>query len=316
MLDIPDDSTLADIESHAADIARGAGAILSGYFGKSLNVQYKDENKRDPVTNADVEAQEFLIQAIADRFPDHSILGEEDQVQDDSPARDFVWVLDPLDGTKNFMAGLPVYASSIGVMHLGVPIAGAVFVPWPRDGGGVVLHARRGGGSFMEQEPITVFQADGPQANALIAVPGPFGRSFRIHKSIRRKIGEPRVTGSIAYEMAMTAKGVLQYSITSAPYLWDVAGGALLVMEAGGIMMRRRQDRIFGGLVTNTRWEAADSLVPSWQSGVTTMKQLRQWSSPLVLGSPGVVRYVTSHMRARRLFGLRLMVKPPPSTLQ
>ena len=152
-----DDALLAKIEAHATDMARGAGAILNSYFGKSLNVQYKDENKRDPVTNADVEAQEFLIQAIADRFPDHSILGEEDQVQDDSPARDFVWVLDPLDGTKNFMAGLPVYASSIGVMHLGVPIAGAVFVPWPRDGGGVVLHARRGGGSFMEQEPITVF---------------------------------------------------------------------------------------------------------------------------------------------------------------
>ena len=119
-----DDALLAKIEAHATDMARGAGAILNSYFGKSLNVQYKDENKRDPVTNADVEAQEFLIQAIADRFPDHSILGEEDQVQDDSPARDFVWVLDPLDGTKNFMAGLPVYASSIGVMHLGVPYCG------------------------------------------------------------------------------------------------------------------------------------------------------------------------------------------------
>ena len=311
-----DDDLLAKIETHATELARGAGAILNSYFGKSLDVQYKDKSERDPVTNADKESQEFLIRSISGRFPDHSILGEEDQVQDDSPARDFVWVLDPLDGTKNFMAGLPAYACSIGVLHQGVPIVGAVFIPWPCDSSGVVLHARRGAGAFMEQEPISVSQAGGPQANALIAMPGPFGAGHRFHRRVRGKIGEFRVTGSIAYELAMVAKGVFQYSITTAPNLWDVAGGAMLVMEAGGIMMRRRQDRILRGLVTTTRWEAVASLVPSWRSGVTTMKQLRQWSAPLMLGSPGVVRYVTSHMRARRLFRLRLIVNPPPSTLQ
>ena len=302
----PDDDLLAKIEAHAVDIAREAGAILNTYFGKSLDVQFKDKSERDPVTNADKESQEFLVQAISSRFPDHSILGEEDDTESDSPARDFLWVLDPLDGTKNFMAGLPIYASSIGVLHQGVPIVGAVYIPWPSDNSGVVLHARSGAGALMEQEPISVSQADEPQANALIAMPGPFGAGHRFHRRVRGKIGEFRVTGSIAYELAMVAKGVFQYSITTAPNLWDVAGGAMLVIEAGGIMTRRRQDRIFGGLITTTRWEAADSLVPSWQSGVTTMKQLRHWSAPLLMGSPGVVRYVTSHMRARRLLRLRL----------
>ena len=301
-----DDDLLAKIEAHATELARGAGAILNNYFGKPLDVQFKDKSERDPVTNADKESQDFLVQAISKRFPDHSILGEEDDTESDSPARDFLWVLDPLDGTKNFMAGLPIYASSIGVMHRGVPIVGAVFIPWPCDSSGVVLHARRGAGAFMEQEPISVSQADEPQANALIAMPGPFGAGHRFHRRVQGKIGEFRVTGSIAYELAMVAKGVFQYSITTAPNLWDVAGGAMLVIEAGGIMTRSEQDRIFGGLITTTHWEAADSLVPSWQSGVTTMKQLRHWSAPLLMGSPGVVRYVTSHMRARRLFRLRL----------
>ena len=133
-----DEALLADIETYAADIVRGAGAILNSHFGRSLDVEYKDEKKRDPVTNADMESQEFLTQAITHRFPDHGILAEEDQKQEDSPAKDFVWVLDPLDGTKNFMAGLPVYACSIGVVHRSVPIVGAVFVPWPCDGGGAV----------------------------------------------------------------------------------------------------------------------------------------------------------------------------------
>ena len=179
MLKPPDDSLLAEIESHATNIAREAGAILSKYFGKgkSLDIEYKDKRERDPVTNADKESQEFLVNAISERFPDHGILGEEneDKEQEESPAPDFVWVLDPLDGTKNFMSGLPVYACSIGVIHQGIPMAAAVFIPWPAEGGGVVLHARKGGGAFVDGEPISVFKSEEPKGNRLITLPGYFG---------------------------------------------------------------------------------------------------------------------------------------------
>ena len=151
------------------EMAREAGAILASHFGHGkLEVEFKDEKQRDPVTNADKECQELLEGAIARHFPDHGVLGEEGEDEDkeaeDSPAPDFVWVLDPLDGTKNFMGGLPVYASSVGVMHRGVPIVGAVFVPWPSDGGGVVLHARTGGGAFADDEPISVADSEEPRA--------------------------------------------------------------------------------------------------------------------------------------------------------
>ena len=97
MFDLPDDALLREIEARAAEMARGAGAVLSSYFGKSLDVEFKDEAGHDPVTNADKETQEFLGQAIGKHFPDHSILGEEDEPKEDSPANDFVWALDPLD---------------------------------------------------------------------------------------------------------------------------------------------------------------------------------------------------------------------------
>ena len=296
---------LAKIEAHAVYIAREAGAILTGYFGKPLDVEYKDEKEGDPVTNADRESQEYLRRAIADEFPDQGILGEEDQQEEDSPAQDFVWVLDPLDGTKNFLAGLPVYACSVGVIHRGVPIAGAVFVPWPCDGDGVVLHARKGGGAFMEQEPISVLSFDEPRGNSLAAFPGSFGAIYGFRKAMRAKVGEIRVTGSIAYELAMTANGVLQYTVTTAPHLWDVAAGAILVTEAGGLLMRGQRVSGLKALLTATRWEPMESLVPSWQGG-TTMNQLRRRLAPMVFGNSGVVRYVTSNMRTRTLLKHRL----------
>ena len=292
----PDDATLAEIEAHAVKAARGAGSILAGHFGTTLEVEYKDERKTDPVTLADKESQRYLIDAIADRFPNHSVLAEEDP-DDDATAHDLTWVLDPLDGTRNFMSGLPIYACSIGVLHQGAPIAGAVFLPWHNASAGVVLHAHKGGGAFKDGEPIAVTRATEPQPNAIAGLPASFGAGYRFKKAMWGKAGEPRVTGSIAYELAMTAMGVLQYTITTAPRLWDVAAGVVLVEEAGGLVMRPHQTRKFGGLMERTRWEPVESLVPSWQTGGTTLTELRRWSAPLVSGSPDVVRHVTSNLR-------------------
>ena len=184
---------------------------------------------------------------------------------------------------------------------------GAVFVPWPLDGGGVVLHAREGGGAFAGEERMSVFEANEPKGNTLITLPGSFGAIYRFRSPMRGKVGELRMTGSIAYELAMTARGVLQYSITTGPHLWDVAGGVVLVREAGGLVMRgHRPSGLKALLPASTRWEPGRSLVPSWESGKTTMRELRQWSAPLAVGSPGIVRYVTSNMRSRPMLRYRL----------
>jgi myo-inositol-1(or 4)-monophosphatase len=129
---------------------------------------------------------------------------------------------------------------------------------------------------------------------------------YRFGKPMRGKVGEVRMTGSIAYEMAMAARGVLQYTVTTGPHLWDVAGGVMLVLEAGGLILRSRRTNGLGALSTRTQWEPVDSLVPNWESGVTTMKELRRWTASLVLGSPDVVRLVTANMTTRRRLRHRL----------
>ena len=297
----PGDSLLAAIEARAIELARGGGSVLSEYFGGNLDIQYKDDNQRDPVTDADHKTQEFLVKGINESFPDHDILGEEDDdSQDgDAPAGDFLWVLDPLDGTKNFLHGLPVYACSVGVLYRGEPIVGAVYTPWPK-GGGVVHHARKGGGAFTDGAPISAVELDSPQANQLITVPGMFDRLYNFDAPMRGKTGDPRVTGSIAYELIMVARGITQYMYTSNPHLWDIVGGVAIAMEAGSALMVGQRRAGPMGMFPSLHWRESSALIDNWSSGETKVRDLRRWARPLVLGSPPIARFVSENLGWKR----------------
>ncbi|MDE2779275.1 MAG: inositol monophosphatase [Chloroflexota bacterium] len=290
---------LREIETAAVALAWGAGKILSEQFGKQLSIEYKDKNQLDPVTSADKATQEYLVNEITRLFPEHGILGEEgsDETDPTGPAPDFLWVLDPLDGTTNFLNGLPVYASSIGILHRGRPVAGALYIPWPSPGGGFVLHCRQGGGSRFTlseggpDESVAVYASDKPVGNRLIGLPGFFVQTTKFGKPVGRNPGELRTTGSIAYELAMTACGVLQYAIIGAPRMWDMLAGVIAVQEAGGTVMTR--------LKGEKRWRPMDSLVPSWEQTPPTLKELRQWVAPLVAGNQQVAPLIAHNMQAR-----------------
>ena len=307
-----DEAQVLEIEHHAVELARGAGEILAGHFGRRIEVEFKDDKQRDPVTAVDKQTQAYLAAEITRRFPDHGILGEEatkEEQESEEPARDTLWVLDPLDGTTNFLNGLPVFASSIGVIHRGRPVAAALYVPWPTDGGGFVLHCRKGGGAKIaslsarigaDDEPAKVLETEQPIPNRLIGLPGYFGVANRFTGDLTNKAGEPRTTGSIAYELAMTARGVMQYGIFGAPRMWDMAGGALAVQEAGGTVMTR-----FRG---EKRWHPIESFVPSWEEKTPTMKELRAWVAPLVAGNTHLAPLIANNVRRR--FSLRAKLRP------
>ena len=302
-----DDALVEEIEQFAVEIARGAGRILSGHFGSQVQVEFKDKHERDPVTAVDKETQQYLTGEIAKRFPHHGVLGEEgtkEEKESEDLAKDILWVLDPLDGTTNYMNGLPMFASSIGVMYRGWPIAAAVYIPWPtgsssKTEGGFVLHCRKGGGCFADDDPVSVYMSDEPVPSRLIGVPGYFGVGQGFTGKLAGKAGEVRTTGSIAYELAMTARGVLQYAMFGAPRLWDMVGGALAVEEAGGLVMTR-----FRG---EKRWHPMGSLVPTWETHPPSMKELRNWAAPLVAGNPKVAPLIADNVKRR--FSLNHQVK-------
>ena len=296
---VPDDGALAEIEAHAAEAVRSAGAVLARRFGAPLRVEFKDDRESDPVTPVDREVQRLVVEGIGERFPEHGILGEEDG-EDDATVREPTWAVDPLDGTTNFISGLPFYASSVGVLHGGRPVAGAVFLPWPCPDGGVVLHARRGGGLFRDGEPLGRAWEAGRDGAVVAGMPGSFPAVYRFRKAAGKRVGEPRTMGSIVYELGLVALGALDYAVVNAARLWDVAAGVLLVAEAGGLVVRGRRVRGVARLLGRTSWEPLDALVAPREEGVTREADLRRWSAPLVAGRPDAVRYVTARLRRRR----------------
>ena len=224
---------LAEMESFAVGITRQAGGILLEQFRKPLIVEYKSKGNTNPVTDADRRSEEFLREAILKEYPEHGVLAEEGS-QVDSKSSDFIWVLDPLDGTVNYLNGLPVFGVSVGVLHRGEPVLGCIFTPSPTRSDGSVYHARRGNGAFRDGEAIQVYESDSPQRGKITVFPWSFAALYNQKKGLKGRIGELRSPGSVAYELAMTASGVIQYAIFTSPWVWDVAAGITLVTEAGG----------------------------------------------------------------------------------
>lgn len=140
-----DNKQLKEIESFATQLCYDAGQILLDYFEKPISVDYKSKDQTNPVTEADKRSEEYLRESIIKAFPGHGILAEEGS-QVNAEDSDCIWVIDPLDGTTNFVNGFPMFGASIGVLDKGVPVVGCVFLPSPKDVKGDVFHASKGGG--------------------------------------------------------------------------------------------------------------------------------------------------------------------------
>ena len=288
---------MANIESAAVEMARNVGRILAGYYGTVMEVEYKGQAKTDPATDADKACQEYIKGEVAAKFPHHGFVGEEDLDPGEAIAPEIVWVVDPLDGTINFLNGLPIYASSIGVMYRGVPIAGAIFLPWPNVNDGVLIHARTDGGAFFLDQSITVFKSDRPESQRLTILPTSFRSVYRLGKQIRGKLGDVRIMGSSVYELAMTAKGTFQYTVMLGPRLWDLVAGAVILREAGGTVLVSHSEKHFGFFgLSAMHWDTLDSFIPNWESGETTLGELYRWSSPVILGDESMVQFVASNL--------------------
>lgn len=303
-----DDAFLEQVEARAIQWVCEGGRRALHHFRLPLHVEFKTEGRTNPVTDTDWEIEGYLRATIAKEYPDHAILGEEG-TEVEVAEHDFVWVLDPVDGTANFWNGLPLFACSAGLLWRGEPVVGAVFlsvVPLPatempgaRAKGGEgdqvprlrsgVVHARRGGGACLEGVPIQASRAPVPAGSNLVGLPGYHTRQFHWVGSPRKRPGEPRFLGSICYEMALVAAGVLQYSVYRRPRVWDVASGVLIVREAGGHSLCWEGDR----WKPLTRFDAMGNPENPWES------DLRHWRMPVLVGGSQAAWYAAERLRPK-----------------
>ena len=214
---------------------RAAKVVREGAARRST-LAWEQKGQSDYVSEVDRASEAVLAEAIATRHPDATLLAEEGS-PDAQASRGLVFVVDPLDGTTNFLHGVPWYAVSIAALVDGIVVAGAVINVVTGD----LCTATLGGGARLAGEPIRVSDTTDP-ARALIATGFPFSRDDEIDRyvpmlpAIMRATAGMRRAGAAALDLADVACGRYDafFELRLSP--WDLAAGALLVREAGGIV--------------------------------------------------------------------------------
>ena len=216
----------------ALKAAERASEILLDYFGKVREVELKARN--DYVTEADKLSEMIIIKTIREAFPQHSIVAEESGGF--SSGSRWKWYVDPLDGTKNFIHGLPMFCVSIGIEFDGELVGAVINAPLLEE----LFVAERGEGAYCNGERLRVSTREFSQA--LVATGFPFrgkeylDRYLSCFKEVFLKVSGLRRCGSAALDLAYTAKGVFDGFWEMSLHPWDIAAGALLIEEAGGVV--------------------------------------------------------------------------------
>jgi len=221
----------------ARELAAIAAAQTLPRFHRGVEADDKGGDAYDPVTEADRQAEAAIRRAIAARYPDHGVIGEE--YGEDRADADFVWVLDPVDGTRAFIAGLPVWTTLIALCHQGrpllglisQPVLGEVFIGGP--GLGAALH--RGG----EVTPLRTRKCpELRQATIATTDPALFGEAEHVLWERLRLATRLARLGCDAYAMAMVAAGRIDLVVECGLKRWDIDGPAALIEGAGGRVAR------------------------------------------------------------------------------
>ena len=220
---------------NAVKAARRAGSIITRASQDIGALQVRSKTYNDFVTEVDHAAEAAIIEILKDAYPDHGFLGEESG--NDRIDADNVWIIDPLDGTTNFLHGFPQYCISIALMQKGQITQAVIYDPNRND----LFTATRGRGAFLNDKRIRVSKRVKLQ-DSIIGTGFPF-RDFThldpylaMFKDMVKKTSGVRRPGSAALDLAYVAAGWYDGFWEIGLSKWDIAAGALLIQEAGGIV--------------------------------------------------------------------------------
>lgn len=251
----------ADRLALALDAAREAGRIALRWFRAGIAVETKSDGS--PVTEADRAVERALRDSIRARFPDDGILGEE-LGEDGAGDGDWRWILDPIDGTAAFVAGVPLFAVLIAVEHGGEPVVGVLHFPalgetvWASRGGGAWLNGTRARVSPVDSIGAARVLTSELAARAYAAiVPERRAAAERLRSAWQRLASQAALarTWGDAYGYALVATGRAEIMLDPALSLWDAAPVRIVIEEAGGVFTDAdgRPDHASGSAVATNR---------------------------------------------------------------
>ena len=218
----------------AVKAARRAGNLIHRAADNLDHLTVTKKSHSDYVSEVDRAAEQAIIKTLLDAYPDHAILAEESGTQGES---EFVWIIDPLDGTTNFLHGVPQYAVSIALLHKGVLTQAVVYDPTKND----LFTATRGRGAFLNDRRIRVSKRK-ELADALIGTGFPYTRFEHLDaymamlREFMQKTSGLRRPGAASLDLAWTAAGRYDGFFETGLKPWDIAAGSLLITEAGGLV--------------------------------------------------------------------------------
>ncbi len=211
--------------------AKKGGEILLPYY-EMIGQKREQKDDKSFVSEADLNSEKAILKIIQDKFPDHGILAEEGGETENlkSPYR---WIIDPLDGTANFLNGIPIFGVSIGVYENNMPLVGVVLNPIT----GELYNALRGDGAFYNGKKVKV--SDQKASEGLVTFGLSKEKSDKEHftktfLALEKVFNKRRHLGATAIEMGFIARGGVEATISFGSKLWDHAAGAVLILEAGG----------------------------------------------------------------------------------
>lgn len=213
--------------------ARNAGDLIQRSSQNLDNVHIDQKGRNDYASEVDRMAEHEIIKVIRTAFPDHAILAEE---SGEHPGNDYVWVIDPLDGTTNFLHGFPQYAVSIALKNKNKLELGVIYDPIRDE----LFTAERGGGAMLNNRKIRVAKHNSMRG-ALIGTGFPFKKQenlepyLNMFRAVTQDTAGIRRAGAAALDLAYVACGRLDAYWETGVSEWDIAAGVLLVQEAGGV---------------------------------------------------------------------------------
>lgn len=219
----------------AVEAARKAGEVLSRYFEMTaLERTVKDD--KSFVTKADRESEEIIVSMIKEAYPEHCIIGEEGT--DRNRGAEYQWFIDPLDGTNNFVNGIPIFAISIALVKSGEPVASVIYNPVTHS----MYAAEKGSGMTYNGKPTRV--SDQGADLGLVGF-GPGGKEGKrlldqAFVASSKHFKSKRYLGSTALELGYLARGGTEGFFCFGLKKWDYAAGTLLIREAGGVITDMR----------------------------------------------------------------------------
>src|SRR5688500_15202712 len=230
-------SNLHPMLNMAVKAARAAGAIINRAALDVESVRVSQKQANDFVTEIDHAAERIVIETLLTAYPDHGIWAEESGREHGSASSDHVWVIDPLDGTTNFIHGFPVYCVSIALLVKGRVEQAVIYDPTRND----LFTATRGRGAYLNDRRIRVSKRT-QLKESLISTGFPFRPGdnctlyLRMMADVMKRTAGPRRPGAAALDLAYVAAGYTQGFFETGLSPWDVAAGSLLVTEAGGLI--------------------------------------------------------------------------------